>query len=254
MTRKEPSSNPPSSPNHSKPKEQAGLKSWFRLSVSRPKSNHEATSATGATDTLAEQDPHRPIQFAAPRLASLYVTPSERNLYLAAMAELERAPPDLPLWSDPTPSLPPLATQAPFEAAIPDHNGRPVSSVNGTGHRHAPTTRPMSPKLVTSPGVQSLAGGLRLRDEFRLNRVPPRSTRHALLSLTPPASLRFTGFPAAALIAADEAVIENWPLGVTTRSEGKERLLQRGEAREGALWKVELEGRAWKRKGRQELE
>ncbi|ORX40706.1 hypothetical protein BD324DRAFT_678147 [Kockovaella imperatae] len=256
-------SNPSTSDPPAKAREQhgvGGVRSWFRFSAHRPKSKsadtQPTTSPLGNTNSIPEQDPYRPLQFGPPRIASLYVSPSERNLYLAAMAQLERAPPNLPLWSDPTPSIPPLAPQPPFQAQLPNHDGRPLSTANGHSKSDSQSlaNRSMSPKLVTSPGVQSLAAGLSVRDEFRLNRVPPRSTRHALLSLVPPATLRFTGFPATAVIAADEALSEAWHQGVTNRSESRYDLQRRGEAQDGALWKVELEGRAWKRKGRQELD
>ena len=75
-------------------------------------------------------------------------------------------------------------------------------------------------------------------------------TRHALLSLVPSASLRFIGFSTGALLAADQALEESWPMGVTSRSKSRQELTQHAD---GTLWEIELEGRAWKRKGHQEL-
>ena len=261
------STSPPISPRHHgrdskretpKSPKLAQRKSWFsRTILSRPKSKTSQVNDKDIKEPEVSggQDRYRPLQFAPSRMATLYVTPSERNLYLAAMAQLDESPPPLPLWSEPSPTIPPLTQQAPFEAQMPIQHRQPVSSLIGSQlSPHPMATRAMSPKLVTSPGAMNNLTGLQVRDEFRLNRVPPRSTRHALLSLVPPASLRFTGFPNGALMAADEAVTESWPMGVTSRSEGRENIRQRAEGKEGKLWKVELEGRAWKRKGHQELE
>ena len=96
--------------------------------------------------------------------------------------------------------------------------------------------------------------GLQVREEFRAPAVQGRTPRHALLSLVPNAFLRFTGFPPETIIAVDQAVAENWPMGVWLRSDEMETVRQMGGDGQGYTWKVELHGRAWKRKGSQELE
>jgi hypothetical protein len=112
--------------------------------------------------------------------------------------------------------------------------------------------RALSPKLVTSPEALR-ANGLNVRDEFR--RVSPRTAQFAFVALTTPATLKFTGFPADTLVAVDEAVVETWPLGVLGRSESVESLRRRSRGNGGAgAWRIELEGRAWKRQGHSELE
>jgi hypothetical protein len=92
-----------------------------------------------------------------------------------------------------------------------------------------------------------------IRDEFR--RVDPRATKHALLSLSRPGTLKFTGFPIAALLAVNEVVSAQWVQGVSKRSETSNGLRKlAGENTEGYVWQIELHGNVWKRKGHEELE
>ncbi|OCF32226.1 hypothetical protein I316_06140 [Kwoniella heveanensis BCC8398] len=253
-------------------------KSWFRLSrVPRPPSTiddsriptldeqlHQSSNNNGNLPPSAWQDPEerlRPIQFAPNRIQTLYVTKSERDLYLAAMSQLDRAPPPLPLWMDPAPALPgftiPLNPLTP--PSLPDRSINSNSNCNhmrsmseGTGYSHPLTSRPLSPKLVTSP--QMGRSGLMVRDEFKRT-DPPKVTRHALMALTPPASIRLTGFPVSLISALDVVLQENWMQGVAGRSHGAEALQDlAGNEGDGFTWKVELEGKVWKRKGSEELD
>lgn len=201
-------------------------KSWFRRSkVEPPALPDRATEIANEVDDVERL---RPLQFSPNRIATLYVSNSDRNLYLAAMSQLDRGPPALPLWSEPAPSLPPFP---------PNQYGQPATDWN------PPATQP-----VTS----TIGPGLQIRDEFRA--VPPRSTTHAILSLNPPSGMRFTGFTKSTLLAVDEVVCEKWPIGVRRSSESVDGLKARGGTGEGLTWRVELNGKAWTRKGHQELE
>ncbi|WVR00368.1 hypothetical protein IAU59_007511 [Kwoniella sp. CBS 9459] len=248
-------------------------RSWFRLSrTPRPPSTIDKSRTPTLDDQLqpqsnnlppsAWQDPEerlRPIQFAPNRIQTLYVTKSERDLYLAAMSQLDQAPPPLPLWADPAPALPgfttplnPLTPPSLPNGSINSNHMRSMSE--GTGYSHPLTSRPLSPKLVTSP--QMGRSGLMVRDEFKRTE-PPKATRHALLAFTPPASIRLTGFPISVITAVDVVLQETWGQGIAGRSPGTDELQdmagREGES-EGFTWKVELEGKVWKRKGSEELD
>lgn len=201
-----------------------------------PPSAFKFPTSTDPAEALSLEDRLRPRQWSPNRLATLYVTPSERNLYLAAMSQLDQAPPPLPLWSEPPPTLPP-GTTSPLRVNPPLPAG-PAASASQV---------PLSPKLVTSPNG---ASGLMVREEFR---SPSRaaSTQHALLSLANPAALKFTGFPVQVLSSMDEAIAGAWPQGVKNRSESIESLKKRSD---GSKWKIKLEGKAWKKPGDAELE
>ncbi|WVF73198.1 hypothetical protein IAT40_008017 [Kwoniella sp. CBS 6097] len=248
-------------------------KSWFILSrTPRPPSTIDKSrtpTILSLNDQLQQsnnlppsawQDPEerlRPIQFAPNRIQSLYVTKSERDLYLAAMSQLDQAPPPLPLWTDPAPALPgftiPLNPLTPTSLPNGSINSNHMRSMSeGTGYSHPLTSRPLSPKLVTSP--QMGRSGLMVRDEFKRT-DPPKTTRHALMALTPPASIRLTGFPTSVISALDVVLQESRAQGIVGRSHGAEALQEMGESDgEGFTWKVELEGKAWKRKGSEELD
>nr|XP_018261001.1 uncharacterized protein I303_06718 [Kwoniella dejecticola CBS 10117]OBR83159.1 hypothetical protein I303_06718 [Kwoniella dejecticola CBS 10117] len=201
----------------------------------------------------------RPIQFQPNRIQTLYVSKSERDLYLAAMSQLDELPPPLPLWSDRAPELPKLNTQlTPLKApSIPNgstgKSGRHARSISEGGSTafHPLTARPLSPKLVISP--QMGRSGLMIRDEFIQRSDPPRSMKHALMAFISPSGLRFTGFPPSTISAVDLVLQENWDQGVSARSEGAAELGQRVEE-DKFTWKVELEGKVWRRKGSQELD
>ncbi|KAL7418322.1 hypothetical protein Q5752_006780 [Cryptotrichosporon argae] len=190
------------------------------------------------TDLLNLSDPTRrlrPVQFAPSRLATLYISRSERDLYLAAMSDLDNPPPLLPLWSEPPPALPTVARVEPLSPRPPTWLG----------------TYPASPKLVTSP--DSGAHGLLVRDEFR--RVAPRLTQHALLTFTAPNRLTFLNFPVPALVAADEAVRKTWPHGVRGSTETVDSLQKKAEGtRDGISWSIDVNGTVWIKKGNEELE
>ena len=203
-------------------------KSLFGISLSSKPKTPDPPIEDLVSTTSEGSTRLRPHQFSPNPIASLYVTSSERNLYLAAMSQLDQPPQHLALWSEPAPSLAPISIQPPLDA----HPPLPI-----------PVPVPNSEKLVMSP--QTGSRGLMIRDEFK--RVDPRATQHALLSLVAPSSMRFTGFPGSALASVD-AVLGGWPMGVRSRSVSGEKL------REVDVWKVKLGGRAWKQQGHQELE
>ncbi|ODN95195.1 hypothetical protein L198_04583 [Cryptococcus wingfieldii CBS 7118] len=204
------------------------------LFSSRRQSTFSAANGdAGGTERL------RPIQFSPNRIATLYVTPSERNLYLAAMSQLDQGPPPLPLWTDPAPALPRVDPSPPL-----DHT--PPNPPSAWQHR------PMSPKLFPGGVPHPGSPGLHIREEFR-NTAPPKAANHALVALIAPGGMRFTGFPPAALIAVDHAISEEWPWGVVKRSEGASELQARGE-KDTVVWNVTLKGKVWRRKGNEELD
>ncbi|RXK37803.1 hypothetical protein M231_04959 [Tremella mesenterica] len=240
-----------SSPESKSKTEKKQRKSWFSLSRNS-KEHVRSRSPPKSSPTAPPSQPQerfRPISWKPNRIETLYVSPSERNLYLAAMSQLDQAPPPLPLWSDPAPSLPQVVPQT-FDL-IPNSLAQQAMK---TSDIHPLTTRPMSPKLVTSPEMSLNSPGLMVRDEFR-RLPPPRTRQHALLALQLPNGLKFTGFGVTTLIAVDEVLKEGWGLGVGKRSETVENLAQRGE-NEGhvASWRVSLRGQVWKRKGSEELD
>ncbi|WVQ67042.1 uncharacterized protein L199_005235 [Kwoniella botswanensis] len=255
----------------SKPKPKR--RSWFSLrrtkqlidqsnkTTSIPEENHLVTPLPPPSAWNGQPEERlRPIQFQPNRVQTLYVTKSERDLYLAAMSQLDQAPPPLPLWSDRAPELPKLNTQlTPLKApSIPDgsigrsggHGHARSISEGGSTAFHPLTSRPLSPKLVTSP--QMGRSGLMVRDEFKRT-APPQQSKHALMAFIPPSGLRLTGFPPSAIGAVDLVLQENWDQGIAGRSESAESLGQRHED-DKFTWKVELEGKLWKRKGAQELD
>lgn len=97
-------------------------KSWFSFSRQKPKSDGVPNSNSNSNRFSAyNSDPQerlRPIQFEPNRVATLYVSPSERNLYLAAMSQLDQSPPPLPLWTDPAPELPRLNPTDPLDPPL----------------------------------------------------------------------------------------------------------------------------------------
>ncbi|WVQ72520.1 hypothetical protein IAR50_002077 [Cryptococcus sp. DSM 104548] len=216
--------------------EEASLIAPDRQSLfsSRRQSTLSATNGdAGATERL------RPIQFSPNRIATLYVTPSERNLYLAAMSQLDEGPPPLPLWTDPAPALPRVDPSPPLDYIPP----KPPSAWQ---------KRPMSPKLFPGGVRHPSNPGLQIREEFR-NTAPPKAANHALVALIAPDGMRFTGFPPAALIAVDHSISEEWPWGVVKRSEGAAELQARSD-KDTVVWNVTLRGKVWRRKGNEELD
>lgn len=149
------------------------------------------------------------------RLETLYITPSETNLYLQALAGLDTASPTLPLWSEPAPEIPNLdIDQAPIPA--PD------------------IPYPKTPDIIPS------------RNPNRQKR------RHGLLSIYGDAGVQISGFPSIVVPDVDTA-LQTWNLGVAARSHDMEEVAKR-HPETPALWKAELKGKVWRLKGTQELE
>lgn len=235
---------------------QSDRKSWFSFKPRRAKNASGKKEGKNGPplplpppsvfdDNRAEEVDTRlgPLQFAPNRIATLYVTPSERNLYLAAMSELDQGPQPLPLWSDPAPKIPQLPLPPPIDS-------KPLtlaSPSQPTAH-----TPPPSPEVVTSP--KPPRSGLQVREKLSEAMAQPETTRHALLCLIPDAALRLTGFPPDTIVAVDKTLDENWPLGVHTRSQVPQELVWTKGNEEQLTWNVELHGEAWRRKGAQELQ
>ncbi|WWD19524.1 hypothetical protein CI109_103985 [Kwoniella shandongensis] len=260
---------PPSEPIHSPTPTNATTttkerkrKSWFSFGRSKPDlANSNNVQDATPLDTLrsdnegapsssyrSPEDRLRPRQFAPNRIATLYVTPSERNLYLAAMSELDQGPPPLPLWTDPAPALPQLTAQTPL--GTPRIRTRQPETMSDISNIYQPLAmRPMSPKLVTSPGIRP--SGLMIRVEFQKN-TAPRLTRHALLGLSLPAGLRFTGFPPGVILDVEQTLKDAWSGGIVSASEGMDSVRRRDE-KETFTWQADLSDRVWKRKGKEEL-
>lgn len=149
------------------------------------------------------------------RLETLYISPSETNLYLQALAGLDTASPTLPLWSEPAPEIPTLdIDQAPIPALdIP---------------------YPKTPDIIPS------------RNPNRQKR------RHGLLSVYGDAGVQISGFPS--IVVADvDAALQTWKEGVAARSHEMEEVAKR-HPEMPAYWKAELRGKVWRLKGTQELE
>lgn len=192
----------------------------------------------------------RPIQFEPNRIATLYVSPSEVNLYLAAMSQLDQSPPPLPLWTDPAPELPRLNPTDPLDVPrLPSTYTitRPTFGLDfWTDSLYNP--KPLPGGVYDPPS----STGLLVRDEFRSYSVP-KSANHAIIALTPPGEIRFTNFPPSALLALDNVIRDQWPHGIVKRSLGVVELKERDE-KDKIVWTVNLEGKVWKRKGNEELQ
>lgn len=149
------------------------------------------------------------------RLATLYISPSETNLYLQALAGLDTANPELPLWSEPAPELPQLEIDA-----------QPIPLPNIP----YPTTPDIIPSLHPN----------------RQNR------RHGLLILSGDDGVHLSGFPSVMVSDVDTA-LRTWRLGVASRSNELEDVAKR-HPEMPTYWKAELKGKVWRLKGTQELE
>ena len=224
-------------------------KSWLPFSKAKvDKSTDTTEAAQDATPPSAFKNPHpnntdrlRPIQLSPNRLQTLYVTPSERNLYLAAMSQLDENPPHLALWSDPAPSLPHINTTQAIPSPIDEGGGWP----DRLPQPPVPVPAP-NPKLVTSPEART-NGGLMVREEFR--RLPPaKEVQYATMALTGAGGVRFTRFPANVLVDLEKLFPPNKV--VTESAEGLMTM------RNGVVpfWKVKMFGSMWKRTGAEELE
>lgn len=229
-------------------------KLWFRRSTHPPPTPPSPKPSTYLeTATLVPlagetEERLRPVQFQPNRVATLYVTPSDRNLYLAAMAQLDRTPAALPLWSEPAPILPDVSGSEPFDAdrlrRILAETAPPTTSPE----RQALALGGLDPKLVRSP--QAGVTGLQMREEFR-----PRQTRapsrQALVVLAVPSTVKFVGFPAEAFRDAEKTITSTWSAGVKTRSDHP---VAHGDDTESKTWTIQLNGQVWKRVGTEELD
>jgi hypothetical protein len=230
-------------------------KSFFRFSLRSPPTPtpQEPTlePIRDVDEVSLPSDPEAryiPRQWAPNRYQTLYVTPSERNLYLAAMAQLDQAPPPLPLWTDPAPVLPVVRHQTPLDPTPPSVKSPPKSFA-----RLPPAT---GSKFVTSPGMP--IQGLSIREEFRAaprGSTDGRSDQHALLALSDDSQLRFHNFPVDVLVAAEETLREAWPKGRRSAHPELADLMRKSKGRqEGNTWIVVLKGKVWRQAGNSELE
>lgn len=246
-------------------------KSWFSFSPYKPNSIKGEEASLVSTDLLPatafanfpnrnsdrfsaySYDPQerlRLIQFEPNRVATLYVSLSERDLYLAAMSQLDQSPPLLPLWTDPAPQLPHLNPTDPLEPPrVPSAYTitKPALGLDvWTDRLHNPK---LFPGGVYDPSSRT---GLFVRDEFR-SYSAMKSANHAIIALSPPGEMRFTNFPPSVLLALDNLIGDEWSQGVVKRSLGVVELKERDE-RDIIVWTVNLKGKVWKRKGTEELE
>lgn len=218
-------------------------KSWLPFSKKTDPTFDPTPSTEAAPPPSAFKDPEtttdrlRPIQFSPNRLQTLYVTPSERNLYLAAMSQLDENPPHLALWSDPAPSLPHINSTDAISSPTNEGGGWPE-------RQQSPI--PIDPRLVTSPEARH-NGGLQVRDEFKRH-APAKEVRYANMALTGGGGLRLTRFPANVLVDLEKLFPKNKV--VTESAEG---LMRMGNGVVG-FWKVKMFGSMWKRTGAEELE
>jgi hypothetical protein len=232
-------------------------KSWLPFASKtkdKTKGKGTQTSSNAEPPPSAFNDPElndperlRPIQFSPNRLQTLYVTPSERNLYLAAMSQLDENPPHLALWSDPAPSLPQIDHTPPISS--PHENGmdwpQQPASVRGQAGSII-RNHDQNPKLVTSPEART-NGGLMVREEFR-RLAPTKQAQHATMALTGGGGMRFIRFPANVLMELEKLFPPN-----KVATETAEGLAGMGHG-VVPFWKVKMFGSMWKRSGAEELE
>lgn len=150
-------------------------------------------------------------------------SPSEENLYIAALEKLKSiSPGPLPLWTESAPSLPPVEVPR-----------SPIPSL----HVPYPTNTTMQ-AMALPPGASGFPTSL--------------TTDHALVTLLGDNGVRLTGFPVAA-VAEIETVLQKSQNGLGARSEAPELLANR---RKGAVtvWRGELRGKVWRLRGNHELE
>lgn len=241
-------------------------RSIFSFSLRSPKPDagptHDQSAQTSPTDTASlhgdlEGDArYIPRQWQPNRLATLHVTPSEENLYLAAMASLDQPPPSLPLWADSAPQIPPHRQATPLDPTPPI-----------TAATRQRFNLPLSPKLVTSPSLPP--EGLTVRDEFRsFAQLGPGTgqagpgvgvsaghghrARHALVAFAEESTIRFHNFPHATLVQMEEELEVAWPRGFTRKQPTLDKLKDRSEET-GHTWVVSLKGKVWRRAGHEEL-
>lgn len=196
------------------------LKSWFSFSRYKPNSTKGGEASLVSADLLPaaafgnlpnrnsnrfsaySSDPQeclRPIQFEPNRVVTLYVSPSERDLYLAAMSQLDQSSPLLPLWTDPAPELPHLN---PIDWLDPPRAPSAYTITKPALGLDVWTDRLHNPKLFPG-GVYdpSSRTGLFVRDEFR-SYSAMKSANHAIIALSPPGEMRFTNFPLKCIVGS----------------------------------------------------
>lgn len=71
-------------------------------------------------------DPLRPMQYPAPRVESVYITDSEREMYLAALDGLDKPAPQLVLRADPPPVIPPPKSVTPIITPVIPYPATPL--------------------------------------------------------------------------------------------------------------------------------
>jgi hypothetical protein len=191
-----------------------------------------------------------PRQWQPNRLATLYVSPSEENLYLAAMASLDQPPPALPLWSESAPQIPP------HRQATPLYPNPPTTAASKQRFN-----LPLSPKLVTSPTLPP--EGLTVRDEFRsfaqlrnvgsaLGVGTESRAKHALVAFAEESTIRFHNFPHADLVQLEKDLEAAWPRGFTRKHPALDKLKDKsGDT--GHTWVVSMRGKVWRKAGNEEL-
>ncbi|KAL1409965.1 hypothetical protein Q8F55_003964 [Vanrija albida] len=185
---------------------------------------HDNETEAGTVDSVVQR--LMPRQFKESRWESLHITPSERDLYLAAVERLDGELPPLPLFADQAPEIPELSLP---RASIP-----PID-----------VTYPESHVFDGSQPVTA--------NEWRLSESH-YSKRHALLAIAGPSTIRLHAFSAAALLEVDEALAK-WSPGIAAKSESTENLRRRKEDTSPvSAWKAELKSHPWKQKSSGELE
>lgn len=175
---------------------------WLRRKPSKTPSE-PAVPTDIEEDHIVEVVPER-HNVTSPTLQSIYLSPSERNLYLASLAGLDKPTSTLPLWSEPAPKIPELDFPTPIPTPI-------LPAV--------PSPQPRRPRLS---GITPVSFG-------------PRG--HALLTLSGNGELRFVGFNKETILAAEKH-LSTWHLGV----EGRSRLPEDGGVwrivLKGRVWRV----------------
>lgn len=175
---------------------------WLRRKPSKAPSE-PAIPTDIEHDHIVEVVPeHRHDSVTSPTLQSVYLSPSERDLYLATLAGLDRPSPSLPLWSEPPPKLPQVDHPTPIHTpALPF------------------VPEPRRPRLS---GVTPVSFG-------------PRG--HALLTFSGDGELRFVGFNRETILASEKQ-LSTWHSGV----EGRSRLPEDGGVwrivLKGRVWRV----------------
>ncbi|GMK54750.1 hypothetical protein CspeluHIS016_0113360 [Cutaneotrichosporon spelunceum] len=172
---------------------------------------HHADADGYSTDDVLQP----PLGDPGAGMASLQLSPSETNLYLQALAGLDKVNPNLPLYIDSAPTLPNLPIDA----------------------------EPMPTPDIPYPTTPDIIPALH----------PNRQNRqHGLLVLSGDATVQITGFPAVVVPELDTA-LKTWEFGIATRSDQLDQVAK-CHPEMPIYWKAELRGKVWRLKGTQELE